>query len=704
MPNLGQIDPRFRSGLFLVFLALAFAATAAIRYASVPLESADLVHFRTWYRFIADNGHFAALTHEWFDYNVPYLYLLAAVGAALPSLDPTIAVKAISVAFDYALAFAVYKCVGVKSRTRLVPLLAALATLMAPTVLTNSSLYGQTEAIYATFLVACLYFLLAGRQAWAFVAFGLALAFKLQAVFLAPLFLWLLMKRACDWRCFLLVPAVFLAALVPAWLVGRPLESLLSIYWRQAETPTWSLSAGLPNLWAWVPDSLYQWWPLGVVLAACTVLLVAVAVRRSPAKMTSELLVLLATYSALVVPFVLPKMHQRYFFPAEVIGIVLAFYLPRYWFVPVIVGGASFGTYLKQLIWFEPVDLKLLALVVLGVLAILTWQLLAMLAASRVLSVRQLLVSLAAWSLVVGLAWLAGGAGGTRADVQFPSPPAEMGRTAKERLLHYRDYAATAIQTALPRVWPLGTGTLQPHPRFQAAYERIVAGDLGEPLIRSVFDVYRDGKTLIYVKRPCSTDDIQIDFSMGVTSLNRGVVGWPFYFRQRGVVQGDLCIVSVPLPHFEFEHMGTSQNRQEGKWGWLPESAFWRGGRMMSMWERPATFEANPRYQAIYEQSVAGDFGEPVVRSLFDVYRDGKTVIYIKRSCSMDDIQTPFFLDATHGDGATTSGRFLFLHYGVMDGNICIATVQMAQHPIGTYTGQWHLGDPSCVWCEGSTL
>lgn len=106
MPNLGQIGPRFRSGLFLVFLVLAFAATAAIRYASVPLESADLVHFRTWYRFIADNGHFAALTHEWFDYNVPYLYLLAAVGAALPSLDPTIA-----------LAFAVYKCVGVKGTT-----------------------------------------------------------------------------------------------------------------------------------------------------------------------------------------------------------------------------------------------------------------------------------------------------------------------------------------------------------------------------------------------------------------------------------------------------------------------------------------------------------------------------------------------------------------------------------------------------------
>ena len=127
---------------------------------------------------------------------------------------------------------------------------------------------------------------------------------------------------------------------------------------------------------------------------------------------------------------------------------------------------------------------------------------------------------------------------------------------------------------------------------------------------------------------------------------------------------------------------------------------------MMSIWERPATFEANPRHQAIYEQAVAGGFGEPVVRSLFDVYRNGKTVIYIKRPCSMDDIQAPFFLDATHGDGATTSGRFLFLHHGVMDktmdGDICIATVQMAQHPIEIYTGQWQLGDPSCVWCEGS--
>ena len=696
--------------LALTALALALAAATAIRYASVPLESTDLVNFRIWYRFIADNGHFAALLElraQRFDYNVPYLYLLAVVGAALPSLDPTIAVKAISITFDYALAFFVYKCVGVKSNSRIVPLLAALATLMAPTVLTNSSLYGQCDAIFTTFLVACLYFLLVGRQAWAFVAFGLALSFKLQALFLAPLFLWLLMKRACDWRCFLLVPAVFLVALVPAWLVGRTLLSLLTIYVRQANKPT-DLHSGLPNLWAWVPDSLYQWWPLGVVFAACVVLLVAIAIRRSSVKMNSELIVFLATYSALMMPYILPKMHQRYFFPAEVVGIVLAFYLPRYWFVPVIVGGVSFSTYLEELFWFKFVAIELRALVVLGILAILTWQLLAILAGRRVLSVRQLLVSLAMLSLVVGSMWLTGDTSDTRVnDDSFSATPVEINRTLREKLLHYRDYATATIQTALPRVWPLGTGTLQPHARYQAAYERIVAGDAGEPLIQSVFDVYRDGKTLIYVKQPCSSGDIREYILLGFSPLDRGSVTWPFRLRRRGVMEGDLCIAIVSLPYFEVEHMRTGQYRTvNGR----PVADFpWDEEHIISTWERPATFEANPHYQTVYEQVVAGDFGEPVIQSLFDVYRDGKTLIYVKRPCSMDDIQAPFRLGWTHSAGSagtTVSGRsFYFTMRGVMEGDICIAMVQLPDYTIEHMgTGQQYPSDSSFIWRMESTL
>ena len=698
---------------WFIFAAGSIAATA-IRLLLVPLESADFLAFRDWYAFIADGGFRNIVDRG--DYNVPYYYLQGAVAAALPWLDPSVAVKGIHIAFDYALAFAVYKCVGRKSASCVVPLLAALVTLLAPTVLTNSSMYGQCDAIFTTFLVACLYFLLAGRQAWAFVAFGLALSFKPQAVLLAPLFLWLLAGRACDWRWFLLVPAVFLAGLIPAWLLGIPLSDLLAIYWHLAAQQTLTLSAGLPNFYVWLPDGLYRFWPLGVFFATGVVLAVAVAVRRASVKMTDELIVLLATYSLLVMPYILPKMHQRYFFAAEVVAIVLAFHLPRYWFVPVIVGLASFSAYLKELLFFDFVDIKWWALVVLGVVAILTGQVLAMLSSSRVLSRRQLLVSSMAWLLAIGAVWLAhrviDSEPGEPSDDSSLNAPAETARPLGQRLSRYRDYATATIQTALPRTLTL-EGTLRANPRFWAAYERVMAGEAGEPWAGAwagipsskceqcgPFDVYRDGNTLIYVKQPCSQKDFNAVTFVQATSVDGGARGFRFRMRQRGIREGDLCVAMASLPYYEVWHVRTgqqrySEHRQSNVLLWAVEG-------MMSIWERPPTFEANPRYRAAYEQAIADEFGAPLGRSRFDVYRDGRTLIYIKQPCRADDIRAPFFLQVSNPPNVSAGWSFLFLHRGVMGPfmgqEACIATARLPNYAIDNMRTGQHRDDGTEPW------
>ena len=305
-----------------------------------------------------------------------------------------LAIKAISIAFDFALAFFVGKCVGLKCReSKAIPILAGLATLLAPTVVLNSSAWGQCDSIYTTFLVACLYFTLARRQAHAFVAFGLAVSFKLQAVFLAPLFLWLLAQRMAELTTKgaparelrrtlllgLLVPAVYLTTLVPAWLLGRPLLDLLMIYYEQSQSLA-LLSAGAPNLYAWIPNSLYPWWPAGLAFAVFAAALVAILIYRARAKVTAELTVLLATFSVLLMPYILPKMHARFFFPADVIAIVLAFHLPRLWPVPVIVGLASMISYPRAVTGMEPIATEWVALILLPMIAVLSWQLRAALA------------------------------------------------------------------------------------------------------------------------------------------------------------------------------------------------------------------------------------------------------------------------------------------------------------------------------------
>jgi Gpi18-like mannosyltransferase len=42
-----------------------------------------------------------------------------------------------------------------------------------------------------------------------------------------------------------------------------------------------------------------------------------------------------AFISVATMPFLLPKMHDRYFYPADVFSIILAFFIPQFWFIPV---------------------------------------------------------------------------------------------------------------------------------------------------------------------------------------------------------------------------------------------------------------------------------------------------------------------------------------------------------------------------------
>ena len=96
------------------------------------------------------------------------------------------------------------------------------------------------------------------------------------------------------------------------------------------------------------------------------------AAGRTGADKTPALIVELAAFSALLVPFVLPKMHQRYFFPADILLIVFGFYFPAYFYVPLVINMVSFFSYQYFLFGPENIPMPQLALVTLLILAILT--------------------------------------------------------------------------------------------------------------------------------------------------------------------------------------------------------------------------------------------------------------------------------------------------------------------------------------------
>jgi Gpi18-like mannosyltransferase len=99
--------------------------------------------------------------------------------------------------------------------------------------------------------------------------------------------------------------------------------------------------------------------------------LLFVIIYRSARALTKPLVLELGLAALLIVPFFLPKMHDRYFYPADVLSIAFAFYYPQLFYIPILLGGASFLSYQQFLFEAQPVPLPVLTAVMLLAIGIL---------------------------------------------------------------------------------------------------------------------------------------------------------------------------------------------------------------------------------------------------------------------------------------------------------------------------------------------
>lgn len=343
----------------------------------LPIRSHDYnVYLSYWYDFIKNHGGLLALKYNFSNYNEAYLYLLV-VATHLPLVKIT-AIKSVSIFFDFLLAFFVYLLVKMKYPASYHPVIAAMVILFLPTVFINSAQWAQSDSIYTAFSLGSLYFLLREKPFWSFVFLGLAFAFKLQAIFLFPLFFFLWFVGELRSRYLLLIPLVYVLTIMPAYFVGRDFIDMLMLYFRQMGIPSTTLSLDAPNLYQLIPVTLQQlipWKFAGVFLTLGAVLILSFVVLVSKMKITSEIMLRLALLCALIVPFLLPEIHDRYFYIADILSVVYAFYFPKRFYVPILVQFCSLESYMPILTEKIVINFAYLAVLMLGLIAFLVWDL-----------------------------------------------------------------------------------------------------------------------------------------------------------------------------------------------------------------------------------------------------------------------------------------------------------------------------------------
>ena len=162
-----------------------------------------------------------------------------------------------------------------------------------------------------------------------FVWCGVAVAFKAQAVLVAPFFLALAIRRRVPFHYWLAAPAALLAMMAPALLAGWPPADLATIYFRQAGTYSNDIARNAPNIWSLAGAISPEHAPrlFGLALAAALGAAAAYVARMQVVRFDKAGLVCMAALAVLLSAGLLPRMHERYFLLADIL--ILAFAIAK---------------------------------------------------------------------------------------------------------------------------------------------------------------------------------------------------------------------------------------------------------------------------------------------------------------------------------------------------------------------------------------
>lgn len=336
---------------FFLTLIGTVAALGA-RKVFIPQVSMDTANWvMPWLNYIQEHG-FAAYADTFNNYAPFYSYLLG-IFSWLPLSDLEI-IKYISIGFDIMAAYYIRQMVKLRfPNSPMLPALAFVSFLFLPTILINSSFWGQCDIIYVAFSLAALYHLMLPdtrrNNLWSVVFYALALSVKLQAMLIAPIFAIAWFKRDMRLSDFLIIPATYLLFMVPCLIAGRDFKDLLLVYFTIVDkNPV--LTENSPNIYQLVNYN-FMFNNAGVLVAFAmqAIIIFAVVWKLRGKQLTMDILAHAAFLITLTMPFLLPRMHERYFLLAECVSLLFAFYNPRHFYIPIVLGIISFFTYTEFL-------------------------------------------------------------------------------------------------------------------------------------------------------------------------------------------------------------------------------------------------------------------------------------------------------------------------------------------------------------------
>lgn len=319
-----------RNKYYILFIILICIVGLGFRIPHLNFISDDMSYYLlNWTNQITENGGMHALSKQIGNYNLPYLTILA-IFTYLP-FSTVFKIKILSIIFDYILAFSIlwltYLISKDNKKRKLLSVIAFATTLLLPTIFLNSSLWGQADSIYTAFIVLSICFLIKEKNFWSFVMLGISFAFKLQAIFVLPLYIiYYATHEKYKWYYFLIIPLMDVILCIPALIYGAPPTSIVGIYASQTVEYSKYLSMNLPNIYFLNsidrPGNLVEANNnIDVIMSILFtglmffILLILTYMEKNKVLKNKNFIIETAILSITLCTFFLPCMHERYIYP-----------------------------------------------------------------------------------------------------------------------------------------------------------------------------------------------------------------------------------------------------------------------------------------------------------------------------------------------------------------------------------------------------
>lgn len=316
---------------FIIVIGILAVFGMALRWTGIYFEGVDYQNcLSAWYEELKAGDGLHALAQFSGDYNMFYATILLLL-TKIP-IPPIISIKMVSILFDY-LGAAVLCRLAMRAaqpeKKYISGIFAFGLAICNPLAVINSGYLGQSEGIWVSLALLSFWLVYNQKIVRGMLVLGLALSMKLQAVFILPIILiyWFYTKKFSILHL-LWIPVMIQLVCIPAIIGGSGFDIAYRQYRNMlGEYP--SMYYFLPNVWTYFQGApYYLFGKYAIAITFLALLIFAVLFVKSGRRHTTADYLEYVAWTAMTCAMLLPCMHERYDYMAELVLPVCAIFCP----------------------------------------------------------------------------------------------------------------------------------------------------------------------------------------------------------------------------------------------------------------------------------------------------------------------------------------------------------------------------------------